>query len=367
MRKPIWESLSGVLITTPNLILNDIEIIKKCHFDLVVCDDVSLLKNPGKITNAIRRIPRTRSWALNGTPLEIKPEDFVNVMEFVRPGLFSAAERANAPSQSVLQRKVKPHFLRRRKQDHLEGIPPISHYGPIQLEMEDAQREAYRLAEERQWKELQAVGVTINKKHIFSLISALLQICNVHLPSGQSAKAEAIEQELDKILDPERPIVKAIVFSRWVKTLEFLAHRWAKYCPQIYHGGLNDKERDAVLQKFRSQGCLLLMSIKAGNRGLNLQEANYVFHFDRTWNPVDEIQSEARCWRRGQKSEKVFVYGYTQVDTIEERIHQVLIRRKAQFEQYVNSMAEDTDVLAEAQWSIEELIELLRPTKADHD
>src|SRR5258708_916101 len=103
----MWESFPGAIIATPQIVLNDIDVISKSYFDLVVCDDVAMLKNPGKITTAIRRIPRSRSWCLSGTPLENKPEDFANVMHFVKPDLFSGHERLKAPSRTELQARVK--------------------------------------------------------------------------------------------------------------------------------------------------------------------------------------------------------------------------------------------------------------------
>ena len=51
--------------------------------------------------------------------------------------------------------------------------------------------------------------------------------------------------------------------------------------------------------------------------GLNLQEASYVFHFDRWWNPAVEAQAEDRAHRMGQQR-PVFVYPYICADTIEE-------------------------------------------------
>ncbi len=362
IRKHVWESSPGVLMATPNIILNDIEVLRSCRFDLVVCDDVSLLKNDGKITQAIRRIPRVRSWCLTGTPLENNPEDIINVMEFVFPGLFKLPDRKHAPSRAVIQKKLKPHFLRRRKVDHLTELPAKQSIGPLALEMTGKQREAYCLAERKQWEALQAIGIKIEKFHIFSLINALLQLCNVYEPARQSAKAEAIKGQLADIMDPTQPEVKAIVFSRWVKTLQFLEHEFREFKPQLYHGGLSDNARKNVLAKFRNEGRLLLMSTKAGSRGLNLQEASYVFHFDRGWNPMDEMQAEDRCWRFGQK-QTVSVYRYIQIGTIEERINQVLLRKRGQFDQYIDSMAEDTDSLAENQWSLTELIDLVRPTE----
>ena len=63
----------------------------------------------------------------------------------------------------------------------------------------------------------------------------------------------------------------------------------------------------------------MVLSLRSGGQGLNLQEASYVFHFDRWWNPAIQHHAEDRAHRQGQTS-PVHVYKYTCENTIEERI-----------------------------------------------
>jgi len=355
-----WANYPGVVVATPNIVLNDIEVVRKQDFDLVVCDDVSMLKNPGKITSAIRSIPRERSWCLSGTPLENKPEDLANVMEFVHKGLFSADEREVAPPLDVVQARVRPFFLRRRKTDVLKDLPRKVVGEPVTLHMRSHQLQAYRRAERQRWESYESGSLTLTRVHVFALINELLQICSFHKESGESAKAEEVGEQLEIVFDSDASN-KAIIFTRWIDTLHFLERRWCHFSPLVYHGGMSAGDRKDVLEKFRKSARLLLMSVKAAGRGLNLQEASYVYHFDLTWNPMDQRQAEDRCWRYGQKK-TVFVYSYVQKGTIEERIHQVLRRKSVMFGDYVDTLAEDTDETVKAKWSIEELIELLRPS-----
>ena len=64
---------------------------------------------------------------------------------------------------------------------------------------------------------------------------------------------------------------------------------------------------------------MLVISIKAGGRGLNLPAANHVFHFDRWWNPAVEQQATDRVHRVGQRK-PVFVHSLICIGTLEERI-----------------------------------------------
>lgn len=70
---------------------------------------------------------------------------------------------------------------------------------------------------------------------------------------------------------------------------------------------------------------VFLISFKAGETGLNLTEADYVFIIDPWWNPAVENQAIDRCYRIEQ-TKKVMAYRMICKDTIEEKI--VLLQQK---------------------------------------
>ena len=102
---------------------------------------------------------------------------------------------------------------------------------------------------------------------------------------------------------------KAIVFSQWVEPLEMLAEALRPFGPLQYHGKVPHKRPAAdprSLQDATRRKHVILMSYGTGSVGLNLQFTNYVFLFDRWWNPAVEDQAINRAHRLGQK-EPVFV------------------------------------------------------------
>ncbi|MBK9318901.1 MAG: SWF/SNF helicase family protein [Bacteroidetes bacterium] len=62
-----------------------------------------------------------------------------------------------------------------------------------------------------------------------------------------------------------------------------------------------------------------MLSLKAGNAGLNLTAADYVFLFDPWWNHAVEQQAIDRTHRIGQQK-SVFAYKMICRDTIEEKL-----------------------------------------------
>ena len=92
---------------------------------------------------------------------------------------------------------------------------------------------------------------------------------------------------------------------------------------------------------------VFLISLKAGNSGLNLTAADYVFLFDPWWNTAVQQQAIDRTHRIGQ-DKNVFAYKMVCRDSIEEKIIQLQQRKKqlaedliTEDEGFVKSLTED--------------------------
>jgi len=161
------------------------------------------------------------------------------------------------------------------------------------------------------------------------LVMRLKQICNFDPRTGASSKAEQLLADMEEV---QATNSKAIVFSQWVKPLEELAEQLKDYNPLMYHGKVPSQQRQGILDQFKKdpKAHVILMSYGTGSVGLNLQFTNYVFLFDRWWNPAIEDQAINRAHRLGQKS-TVFVKRFISQKTIEERIAEVLDAKRKLF------------------------------------
>jgi SNF2 family DNA or RNA helicase len=191
------------------------------------------------------------------------------------------------------------------------------------------QRETYKLAEDEGVLRLTQLGTSATIRHVFELILRLKQICNFDPATGASAKIERLEADLEEIAQSGR---KAIVFSQWVDAIEKLSENLAQFGPLEYHGRIPSGQRDGIIERFRSDDSshVLLMTYGAGGVGLNLQMANYVFLFDRWWNPAVEDQAINRAHRIGIDG-PVYVTRFLMLDTIEERIERILQEKRDLF------------------------------------
>ena len=120
---------------------------------------------------------------------------------------------------------------------------------------------------------------------------------------------------------------KALVFTQYPGFDRLVTHLAERLGRDVgfFHGRLSARQRDELLAAFASEGgpSVLVVSIRAGGRGLNLPAANHVFHFDRWWNPAVEQQATDRAYRFGQRK-PVFVTSLICTGTLEERIDQLL-------------------------------------------
>lgn len=320
-----------LLIATYDQVRADAELFGRREvFSLVILDEAQRIKNRASQTGlACTTIPRDRSWALTGTPLENCPEDLVGVFSFVKPGLISKS----LPLGEV-HRSIAPFFLRRTVETALPELPNRIEQ-TIELELDGEQLHEY----ERVWEE----RTRFRGQHgaLLAILTRLKQICNYLPEAVSSCKLQA----LDLIVGNALAIGgKVLVFSQYVETLRWLQPRVAGGRPVIFHGGLSEDERVEVLASFRRAGDtdVLLMSLTAGSVGLNLQEADVVVLFDRWWNPAVEEQAVRRAFRFG-RTRPVQIYKFIVRNTVEERIDDILTRKQGLFDTYVEGLATRPD------------------------
>jgi SNF2 family DNA or RNA helicase len=116
---------------------------------------------------------------------------------------------------------------------------------------------------------------------------------------------------------------KVIIFSQFTSLLDLLEVPVARegHGYRRYDGSMRPADRNSAVLAFTDDpACkIMLVSLKAGNSGLNLVAANHVIIFDPFWNPYIEEQAIDRAHRIGQMRE-VHVHRILVPQTVEDRI-----------------------------------------------
>ncbi|KAH6697470.1 SNF2 family domain-containing protein [Plectosphaerella plurivora] len=144
-----------------------------------------------------------------------------------------------------------------------------------------------------------------------------------------SAKVTACLDLLRKIRD-ESDGEKTIIFSQWTMLMDFvevaleLDEELRDVGTVRFDGEMSMPERDRAVSRFRDDDrtTIMLVSLRAGNAGLNLVSASRVVILDPFWNPFIEMQAVDRAHRIGQQRE-VKVYRLLIKETVEDRIMEI--------------------------------------------
>lgn len=130
----------------------------------------------------------------------------------------------------------------------------------------------------------------------------------------------------------ENPREKTIVFSQYLKTLDYLARLLDAHGVRCatYHGGLSNPEKEDSIRRFREEVPVLLAT-ESGGEGHNMQFANTLVNYDLPWNPMRIEQRIGRLHRVGQ-SRDVFIFNLCLRDTVEHYLLDVLEKKINMFE-----------------------------------
>ena len=148
---------------------------------------------------------------------------------------------------------------------------------------------------------------------------------NFQKPMDDFVPSAKTEMCMNLVMDVQttRPGEKMIIFSQFTSFLDLLEIPLSNNHVQFlrYDGSLNAEQRNDAVIKFEDDPTynVMLVSLKAGNVGLNLTCANHVVISEPFWNPYVEDQAISRAHRLSQTKE-VFVHRLIIEDTVESRV-----------------------------------------------
>jgi SNF2 family DNA or RNA helicase len=152
-----------------------------------------------------------------------------------------------------------------------------------------------------------------------------------------SAKIDKMMDILEEVIETANDGEKILIFSQWTSLLDLAevpieGKGWGY---RRYDGSMNAKMRGDAVDDFkdtRKNVRIMLVSLKAGNAGLNLNIASRVIILDPFWNPYVEEQAIDRAHRIGQVR-PVKVHRVLVEATVEDRIIELQDKKRALIEE----------------------------------
>jgi Holliday junction resolvase len=337
-----WLGDAKVVLTTYET-LRDLEFsLASVRWSLMICDEAQKIKNPAAmVTRAAKKQNVAFKIACTGTPVENSLADLWCLFDYVQPGLLGALNEFGSKYRRPIECEtdeqkerieelrgiIDPQVLRRLKADVAKDLPSkVIVESARSLPMSKYQRELYSRAIE-QYRLRKTPGTESPFANQLGLLHFLRKVCTDPREHGRNFSEEPLSgarersPKLDWLLttlaDVKRRNQKAIVFCEFRDMQLMLAHYIEEVFsvrPDIINGDTSASASSAdsrqkrlkEFQKHAGFGVIVLSPIAVGF-GVNIQEANHVIHFTRTWNPAKEDQATDRAYRIGQTRD-VFVY-----------------------------------------------------------
>ena len=304
-------------------------------WSIMVCDEAQKIKNPAALVTRSAKKQKVRfRVACTGTPVENTLADLWCLFDFVQPGMLGALNHfsrtyrqpieANTDEQRArveeLRAVIQPQILHRMKTDVAKDLPhPVEDDNCKSLPMSGMQLGLYRAA----LNQLRAQRDT-NPSAQLQTLMALRQICSdPHGHQDRDTRSVAITRLVNEspkmgwMVDRLKSLAarpadghKVIVFCEF-RELQLMLQRviatFFGFAPHIINGDTSADPRALVnrqklIDDFQGKpgfGAIVLSPLAVGF-GVNIQAANHVIHFTRTWNPAKEDQATARAYRIGQ-------------------------------------------------------------------
>lgn len=340
-----WLGGAQVVLTTYET-LRDLEFsLAAQRWSAMICDEAQKIKNPNAlVTRAAKKQNARLKIACTGTPVENTLTDIWCLFDFVQPGLLGSLKdfgnRYRRPIEAEtdeekervaeLKALIEPQKLRRTKAEVAKDLPKKIEVDSCRaLPLSNQQRALYADAVAA-FRKRENTGPASGLQSPLGLLQYLRRLCSDPRPPGQlSTSSEPLSDieghspKMAWLMGQLREIEskgkgdKVIVFCEFrdlQRTLQRCIGERFGVVPDVINGdtsadSANANNRQRRIKKFQEKpgfGVIVLSPLAVGF-GVNIQAANHVVHFTRTWNPAKEDQATDRAYRIGQTKD-VYVY-----------------------------------------------------------
>ena len=351
-----------LLIASYGTVRQDIEKLCTYMWRVAIIDESHNIKNTtASITRSVSMIQALHKVALSGTPVMNNTFDLYAQLNFVLPGLLGTKgffkneyvipidREGDLGKMEALRAMTSPFILRRTKSQVAKDLPDRTE-SILWCEMAEAQRAYYEEAKSQIrdsiFLDIKNEGLNKARFNIIQGLQRLRQICNAPqlIRDAQTAvctESIKIEYLLERLTGIKEEGAKALVFSQFTGMLNLIAEACRQADIDFYHfdGSTPTSQRHEMVSAFQldeDDKTAFLISLKAGNAGLNLTAAQYVFLVDPWWNNAVEQQAIDRTHRIGQQSH-VFAYRMICKDSVEEKILAIQQKKKMLSEELISA------------------------------
>lgn len=334
------------------------------QFDLLICDEAQMLKNKdAKRSKIVKQISNNiqKVWLLTGTPINNRPMDFYNLLSICKVPIVDNFQHFayrycdakkfkkklksgqtktiwltdGASNLEELNRKVKPYMLRRLKNDHLDLPPKI--VSPFYLELENRKEYDECFNTYLEWLKLEGKKLGSGRQMVEMLVLRRF-ISHIKIPYTLEMINNFLEQSDDR---------KIIIFTVFTETLDELKRQLGPVAV-CHNGKLSSAEKQKSIDRFQTDPNVRVFigNIISAGSAITLTASDTTIFHDLDFVPSNHAQAEDRNYRISQTNTVNIYYPIFQ-DTIEEKIYEILQKKKEIISKVVGDEFDTTDIMTD--------------------
>lgn len=347
-----WRGNADIVLTTYET-MRDLEFsLAREDWSIMICDEAQKIKVPtAMVTKAAKAQKADFKIACTGTPVENSLTDLWCLFDFIQENLLGPLnefgrtyrkpiEKVEGSDETVLTKlreTIAPQVLRRMKHDVADLPAKVEVDNCKDIEISFLQRQLYIDVVNR-FKKLTVEG---NQGAMLSSLHSMRMVCAHPLhfyPTASLNDSPKVCWLFETLESIKQKNEKVIIFTEFrdiqVFLKRILMERFGLNITSV-NGDSNTSSkkgltRQNLIDKFQEKSGfnIIILSTTAVGFGVNIQRANHVIHYTRSWNPAKEDQATDRAYRIGQDKE-VFVYYPTisaanDFDTFEVKLDRLL-------------------------------------------
>jgi SNF2 family DNA or RNA helicase len=299
---------------------------------VVVLDESSKIKSwKAKRTKLILKVfvDNIYKFILSGTPITQSPIDIFTQFEFLNRSFIenktiysfrntyceciqrdTYVQIIGYKNLDKLKEIINAHSTIRKKKDCIDLPPKI--YEVRTLQMSYDLRVQYNEMNTNLMIEFKNMGSegNLTAQIMLTKLLRLQQITSGAYLTDQKSNAKLVE--LCSVLkEGMHNDTKVIVWTRFVESMALLKKKLngEGYRVESIDGKTPIKTRADIISKFNESpdSMVLLIQIKIGSMGLNLQGGTLVIYYENSFSLEERLQSEDRCHRMGQTNKVTYV------------------------------------------------------------
>ncbi len=351
-----WRGDADIVLTTYET-MRDLEFsLARVDWGIMVCDEAQKIKVPtAMVTKSAKAQKADFKIACTGTPVENSLTDLWCLFDFIQENLLGSLNEfgktyrrsienlKNADNDVLeqLRNLIAPQVLRRMKHDVADLPEKIEVDHCKNITISSFQRHLYADVINR-YRMLSEEG---NQGAMLASLHSMRMICAhpFHLqPSASIHDSPKIGWLIKTLEVIKTKNEKVIIFTEFRDIQVFLKRILLEQFGlnvTTVNGDSNASSkkgltRQNLIDRFQATSGfnVIILSTTAVGFGVNIQRANHVIHYTRSWNPAKEDQATDRAYRIGQDKE-VFVYypsiAANDFDTFEVKLDHLLSSKRA--------------------------------------